>query len=179
MNLRIVKEEAVTPELDEAIRHGLVVCFPADAESFSHTRAWHGSAPAWSVILDHEGEVIGHVGVVDRVIKVGETALRVAGIQNVFLLPEFRGRGVSTPLMDKAMHEAAAQGFDLGMLFCVPALERVYSRAGWLSLGERETVRIDETGVEVPLPAKNVCLFFPLAHPSFPRGVIHLQGNDW
>jgi predicted acetyltransferase len=179
MILKVVKEEAVTPKLDEAIRRGLVRCFPWEAETFEQTRAWHGSAPAWSVILDHEGEIIGHVGVVDRVISVGGHELRVAGIQNVFILPEFRGRGVSTPLLDKAMQEATQQGFDLGMLFCVPELERVYERAGWLTLGMRETVRVDETGQEVPLPEKNIAMFYPLRQPSFPQGLIHLQGNDW
>jgi GNAT superfamily N-acetyltransferase len=179
MLLRIVPEEAVTPKLDAAIRRGLVCCFPEEAEAFAQTRAWHGSAPAWSVILEHEGEIIGHVGVVDRVISVGGHELRVAGIQNVFILPEFRGRGVSTPLLDKAMQEAAAQGCDLGLLFCVPELERVYERAGWRMLGVRETVRGDENGQEAPLPEKNICMFYPLRQPSFPRGLIHLQGNDW
>ena len=179
MNLKVVKEEDMTPALDAAIRRGLAVCFPEDAEAFSQTRAWHGSLAAWSVVLEHEGEVIAHAGVVDRTLRVGEREVRVAGVQNVYVLPEFRRRGLTSRLMEKAMTEAAARGFDVGLLFCVPELERVYLRSGWISLGPRETLRVDETGAEVPLPAKNIAMFHPLRQPNFPHGLIHLQGNDW
>lgn len=179
MRLRTIPEAEMTPALDAAIRHGLQICFPQDAEAFAQSRAWHGSAPSYSVVLEHEGEVIAHVGVVDRVITVGEHKLRVAGVQNVFVLPEFRRRGLTTALMEAAMREAAARGFDLGLLFCVPEIERVYSRSGWLKLDPRPVVRIDETGNEVELPAKNLAMFYPLRQPSFPQGRVHLGGNDW
>ena len=179
MRLKIVPEEQMTPKLDQAIRRGLVICFPEDAEVFSQTRAWHGSAPVWTVVLEHEGEVIAHVGVVERVIRVGARELRVAGVQSVFVLPEFRRRGLTTSLLEKAMQEAEARDLDLGLLFCLPELERVYVRSGWISLGRRPAVRADETGAEVPLPEKNICMFYPLRQLSFPQGPIHLQGNDW
>jgi GNAT superfamily N-acetyltransferase len=179
MRLRTVLEAEMTPELDAAIRRGLEVSFPEDAGIFSRTRAWHGSAPAFSIVLEHEGEVIAHVGVVDRVISAGGHALRVAGIQNVFVLPEFRRRGLTTALMEAAMREAAARDFDLGLLFCVPEIERVYSRSGWLTLDPRPTIRVDESGNEVEIPGKNIAMFYPLRQPSFPQGVLHLGGNDW
>jgi GNAT superfamily N-acetyltransferase len=179
MRLRIVPEEQMTPVLDAAIRHGLVICFPEDAEVFSQTRVWHGSAPAWSVVLEHDGEVIAHVGVVDRVITAGGHELRAAGIQNVFVLPEFRRRGLTTALMEAAMREAEARGFDLGLLFCLPDIERVYSRSGWLTLDPRPLVRVDENGNEVEIAVKNLAMFYPLRQPSFPQGVLNLGGNDW
>ena len=179
MRLRTVPEEEMTPELDVAIRRGLVISFPEDAEVFSQTRAWHGSAPAFSVVLEHEGEVIAHMGVVDRVISAGGHALRVAGIQNVFVLPEFRRRGLTTALMEAAMREAAARNFDLGLLFCAPEIQRVYSRSGWLALDPRPTLRVDENGNPVELPDKSLAMFYPLRQPSFPQGVLHLGGNDW
>lgn len=176
----IVEEKTMPLELDEKIRHGLVACFPADAEVFSRTRAWHGSAPAWSVLLLDAAHVVAHCGVVERSIRVGDVPLLIGGIQNVFVLPALRGQGLCDIVMRASMSEAMRRGYDCGLLFCTPALEKTYSRVGWKSLGdEREVTRIDESGDEVPIPEKNIAMYHALKRPEFPLGTIHLQGNDW
>ncbi len=48
---RTVDEQDMEPALDAAIRQILCICFPREAAVFSQTRAWHGSAPAFSVVL--------------------------------------------------------------------------------------------------------------------------------
>lgn len=175
---RAIDETAISPELDAAIRRNLCRSHPDGAETFQHTRSWHGSFPSYSVILEEGGEVVAHVGVVDRTIAVGGVPLRAAGVQNVFVVPEARGRGLSAVIMELSMREAAARGYDVGLLFCVHALEKVYAACGWINLGERETVRVED-GRELPIPGKNIAMFHPLAVKEFPGGLIHLRGNDW
>ena len=174
----VVDEAEMPPGLDERIRTGLCDCFPADRPVFSQTRAWHGSPPRYSIVLEEAGRVLAHAGIVERTIAVGGSPLRVAGVQNVFVLPEFRGRGLSGRVLQAAMDEACRRGFDCGLLFCVPALERLYIAIGWQALGPREIVRIEE-GRRLPLPGENVSLFYPLAVAVFPAGPIDLCGNDW
>jgi GNAT superfamily N-acetyltransferase len=178
MTPRIVDETQMPAALDAEIRRGLCVCFPPDVPIFSLSRAWHGSLPAYSVALDEGPVVLAHVGVVDRVIRVGQTPLRVAGVQNVYVLPEGRGRGLARAVMVEAMHEAGRRAFDTGLLFCVPKLEKVYADCGWQSLGPREVVRVED-GREIPIPAKNIAMFYALSVADFPDGLIHLCGNDW
>jgi GNAT superfamily N-acetyltransferase len=178
MTPRVVDESQMPAELDAEIRRGLCVCFPPDVPIFSVGRAWHGSAPVFSVVLDEGLQVLAHVGVVDRTIRVGQTSIRVAGVQNVYVLPEARGRGLARAVMVEAMNEAGRRGFDMGLLFCVPKLEKVYADCGWQSLGPRDVVRVED-GREIPIPAKNIAMFFPLTVAAFPDGLIHLCGNDW
>ena len=166
------------PRLDERIRAGLCIAFPPDVPVFRKTRAWHGSAPQYSVVVEDAARVAAHVGVVRRRIAVGGTPLGVAGVQNVFVLPEYRGKGLSRRVMRAAMTEAAHRGFDCGLLFCVPPLEKVYAPDGWQNLGRRQVVRVEE-GREVPIPDKNIAMFYPLRVAAFPEGLIHLGGNDW
>jgi GNAT superfamily N-acetyltransferase len=181
MTARIVNETEMPPALDARIREGLVACFPADAAVFCATRAWHGSAPAWSVVLEEpeSGTVTAHCGIVARTVSAGAASLHVAGIQNVFVLPSQRGRGLCDIVMRAAMDEAAARGYDCGLLFCVPELEKVYARCGWLLLPPEPVIRIDEVGNELPIPGKNIAMWHPLRAQSFPPGPIHLRGNDW
>jgi len=164
---------------DAAIRRGLCACFPNDREHFASHRDWHGSVPAWSVVLEEGTEVVAHAAVVDRVIDVGGLSVHVAGVLNVFVLPEWRGKWLVHRVMSAAMEEARRREFDCGLLFCVPALEKVYARTGWRTLSARRITRVDEEGRELPLPGDNLAMFHPLAMADFPAGDIHLRGNDW
>ena len=204
MEPMIVDESSMPPELDAAIRAGLCACFPKDREHFAAGRDWHGSRPAFSAVVqegvsvvasqtrqttasgqttapgaDSPAQVIAHAGVVDRVIEAGGVPLRVAGVQNVFVVPARRGTGLVHRVMKAAMAEAARRGLDCGLLFCSPALVKVYARTGWRPLPPAPITRVDAAGRELPLPAGNVAMFFPLARADFPPGDIHLRGNDW
>jgi len=177
--MKIIEESAMSDSLDQGIKAGLCRCFPADQKVFSKTRGWHGSMPAWSVIYEDAGTIVAHVGIVDRIIKAGNHPLRVAGIQNVFILPEYRGQGLADTILKVSMKAAGEKGFDAGLLYCLPVLGKIYTRCGWKLLPEENIIRIDETGVEQTLPDKNMAMFFPLKVSEFPAGTIHLQGNDW
>lgn len=179
MPYQVIDESAMPPAIDAAIRASLCVCFPDDRDIFSQSRAWHGSAASYSIVMEENGEVIAHVGIVDRTITAGETKVRVAGIQNVLVLPTQRGRGLCDTVMNAAMEEARKRDFDAGLLYCVPELEKVYARCGWTLLPKEEIVRIDETGQGQALPAKNIAMYYPLRVTDFPAGRIHLNGNDW
>lgn len=178
MKPKIVDECEMTPELDAAIRRSLCACFPADVAVFSETRRWHGSGPLFSAFIKDSGEVIAHVGVVDRMVRFGSSPARAAGIQNVFVLPSYRGRNLSDAVMLAAQEEARARGFDCGLLFCVPRLEKVYARMGWRVIAN-DVVRVDDDGLEKPIPGKNIGMFLPLSWPQAPPHTIHLGGNDW
>lgn len=175
---RIVDEQAMTPDLDARIRAGLCICFPKDRDTFSQSRAWHGSNPAFCAVVEEAGEVIAHVGVVDRTVRIADSPVRVAGVMNVFVLPSRRGLRLSDLATAAAMAEAAKRGFDLGLLFCTQPLVGVYSRMGWI-LADNPVVRV-EGGVEYPLPEGNFPMFLPLRQQAIPTGsIIHLCGNDW
>jgi len=160
MNITLVRERDVSRDLDKRIMESLCLCFPDDKETFSVTRAWHNTAPLWILYSDFNYSIISHIGVVDRNIRVGDQVVRIAGIQNVFVL-------------------AAEYGFDYGFLFCIPEIEKVYERCGWIKLPDTSILLTDESGKDGVLPGKNIAMYFPLKFSTFPAGDIHLQGNDW
>ena len=179
MRTRIVPEAQIDAALDSAIRAGLCESFPSDQATFSRTRAWHGSPPDWTVVLEDDSSVLAHVGVVERTVRVGDESLRVAGVQNVFVLPDFRGEGLCRLVMTTAMSEALRRQLDVGLLFCTESLVTIYSNLDWRRLDQRTILCTDSNGQEVPIPAKNLAMFFPLIRHDFPAGTIRLQGRDW
>lgn len=174
---RIVKR--MSPRLDKAVRKGLCQCFPADKDIFAKTRAWHGTLPAWSIVIEHKGRVIAHAGIVDRTVRIASGQLRAAGIQNVFVLHAYRGQGLVERIMAASMDEAESLGFDCGLLFCIPELARLYYKCGWIILPGISVIRIDDKGEEMPVPDKNITMYYPLLYKGIPHTTIHLQGNDW
>lgn len=178
-HVRIIDEQELAPDLEAAIRQTLVTCFPKDAEFFSRSRAWHGSSPAFSALVAEDERVIAHLGVVQRRITVGGSPVEVAGIQNACVLDEHRGQGFCRETLAAATTEARSRGVDFGLLFCVAELVPVYERCGWKQLLDQPVVRIDSDGVEKPLEEGNLPMWLPLGADDFPRGTVHLGGNDW
>ena len=177
--VQTIDESGLPPDIEASIRRMLAVCFPKDAPFFSQSRAWHGSAPSFSAVAVDGDRVIAHAGVVQRRITVGGVPLDVAGIQNVAVLPEHRGKGLCRRMLARAMDAAFRRGLDCGLLFCETQSVPLYARCGWRKLPDRPVVRVDSDGLEKPLPQGNLPMWCPLAKQSFPAGTVHLRGNDW
>ena len=171
-------EGDMTADLDARIKDCLCACFPPDRAVFSVTRAWHGTFPAWSLVEEEGGRVIGQIGIVLREIRAGGIPVMVAGIQNVAVLPDARGTGLGRRLMEAAMDAAAADGVAFGLLFCVPKLGPYYGAQGW-KVNPVEARMDFEGRLAVPIPGKNICMVRELAGPVFPSGDIDLRGADW
>lgn len=178
MEWRIIDEADMPEDIDAEIRRRLCTVFPHDVLVYTRTRAWHDSHPAFSVVLENDGNVLAHAAVVDRTVEIGGLPLRSAGVQNVFVAPEERGKALSDAVVGRAMDEARRRDFDIGLLFCKTTLEKLYAGMGWLGVGERRIVRV-EAGGELPLPENNRAMYLPLRRGSLPEGMLHLCGNDW
>jgi len=179
MKLRILKEEAIDGALNKKILGCLQKAFPDGVLNFKESRYWHGSVPAWTVLLEEENSIIAHVGIVERSITAGKETIRIAGLQNVCVAPEHRGKNLSNMVVKASMDEAMRLNIDFGLLFCIKQIEKIYACGGWKTLHERTVVRVEADGREISIPEKNIVMYYPLVKKNFPEGNIHLQGNDW
>ena len=175
----LIEETNMTPEIDQAIRDLLCICFPPDVEAFSKERPWNNVLPEYTIICEHNDKLVGQVGVVCREIICGGERCAVAGIQSMAVIPEMRGIGLAQTIMKASTTEAAQRGVRYGMLFCCETLARkFYSRMGWIRTCEKVTM-LNENGKSVELPDKNVAMYLPLTGESLPAGPIDLLGREW
>lgn len=176
--IKIVDERKMDPAVERLIRNLLCECFPADAGFFSTSRIWHGSAPEYSVLGYNADVLIAHVGIIVRNIIVGDTEARIAGIQNMAVSPGSRKSGIGLEIIEKAMAEARRRNIKFSVLFCVPALEKYYSKLGWHKI--ERSVWMDYDGKkDIDVLRKNICMVRSLAGTELPEGGIHLCGADW
>jgi hypothetical protein len=179
-HLRIIEEANIDTSLDAIIRRNLCLCFPWVADTFVNTRTWNQCTPSWTALIERGGDVIAHLVVVDRTIRVGETPVRVAGVGDVFVLHQFRGQGLVDRVLLGAMQEALQRRYDVGMLFCVPVLEKVYLRSGWITLDRQPAHFLDDKDQpQNRWTSQDMGMYYPLVLPSLPPGSIQLQGRVW
>jgi len=178
MRPRIVKETEITKKLNAAIGKTLAVCFPHHKDIYSKTHYSYDNKPVFSVIIEDGSNVIAYAGVIDRTIKVGGKKYRVAGVQNVCVLPKYRGWQLSDSVLKAAMQEANTQRFDFGLLFTQEKIKKVYARCGWLQIENRKFIRT-ENGVNIEMPTESIKMYYPFAVRNFPTGDVNLLGNKW
>ena len=76
------------------------------------TTGFTWAAPAHYAISEIGGELIGRLGIFDRVIEIADTSMRVGGIGGVITKPEWRQRGIARELLTRA---AAFMSGELGV----------------------------------------------------------------
>lgn len=194
MQTRIVKEmdlaiphgTEISEKLDIAIRKTLAVCFPHHKDEFSKAHYLNDNKPVFSVIIEDGDSVIAYVGVIDRTIKLGGRRYRVAGVQNVCVLPKYRGQRLSDGVLKAAMEEAHTRKFDFGLLFTQQNIKQVYARNGWIEIMYRKFTRTKtcpersrRNDANIEMPPESIKMYYPLAVKDFPTGDVDLLGNKW
>lgn len=180
MQIRLHDESQIDPATDAALRRILAACFPHNETQFSASRQWRGSVPLFTVVATDKTHGVACAVVIDRTIRIDGRPVRVAGVGNVCVLPDYRGGGVVDRVLLTAMEDAAGRGFEWGLLFCRPEIMKVYERTGWQSCMDRRFVRIDHaTGQPDEIPADHGKMFLRIGYRPLPPGDIDLQGDKW
>ncbi len=128
-----MSEARIDASLDAKIRAYLIEIFPHWAPIFRRRRAWHDAVPVFTVLAtDASDAVVGHVAVVERTIATEwNVRYEAASFQGVSVLPERRGRGLASRLLQTALDESRRRGFPFAILFCREPLVKFYERNGW------------------------------------------------
>jgi predicted GNAT family N-acyltransferase len=132
--------------------------------------------PEWYILGFRRGELITHVGVLRRIITVGQISLPVAGVCYLITEPENRNQGLASAVMREAvtfLKNELGQAF--GLLTCRSRLESFYARTGWRTVAG-PTIFAQPDGIRCcgGLTMVNECRGIP-----WPEGEINLGGLPW
>ena len=127
-------------------------------------------------MLEEDGRLVSHVGLVRHAVRAGGQAVDVAGVGGVVTVPEAQGRG----LAQRGMRHAAEffcheWGVEFGLLFCRDALVAFYERLGWQMVEAPVFVEQPDGPVESTI---NV-MVLPCDGRAWPAGEVRLESFPW
>ncbi len=181
LNFAIYNEEEITQELDARIRENLCVSFPHNAWYFKDARGWKGTFPTWSVIgLDSDDNPVVHCGVVERTVTIENKPYKAFGVQNVYVLEAYRGKGLARKMITLVEEEALQRNIGFGLLFARPHVAGLYTSLGWTQV-EAKVVLLDTVNKqEFTREFVHDALYYKAVHSEpLPSGTIHFNGLDW
>lgn len=130
----------------------------------------------WHFFVEDEDRVVSHVGVLEAVVRAGDTEVKVGGIGGVVSLPEVQGRGHIHAAMQRAAEFMRDElQVEFGMLFCLPRLVPFYARQGWQLL--EESVEFEQPSGPVISPFRSMVLSWD--GREWPAGKINVGGLPW
>ena len=108
-----IEEMRLTPADDRAIARLLLRAFDTEFDGRSYFKQRHHLR-----LIQREGhEVLGHMALCMRDIRVADTLVPIIGLAEVATDPDHRGRGIATALMAAAITEARASLAEYFLLF--------------------------------------------------------------
>jgi len=132
----------------------------------------------WLILVKRDGQIITHVGIVERIGAVNGQPVRLGGIGGVATRVEYRGRGLAQMAMEKAavfMRDELRVEF--GLLICGQPRVPYYSKLGWQSVPG--PMRFDQPQGKVTFDDSTKIMVLPCVKKDWPPGVIDLCGVPW
>lgn len=156
----------VPEKIEQSIVQGLMTCWPQHADRFiAEGKILNGNYPMYTFVMMHDDVVIAHCGLVEKEVEFTKTPYCVAGLQQTFVLPKYRGQNLTKILLDEFVRVARKHNFDFAMGFARDYVWKFHLNAGWSALDDY----INEQRPVYKL----------IALSELPAGSLQLNGKPW
>lgn len=118
MQIETIDEQNLTSADEQRIMQALQKAFSEGFEDRSFYQQRHNKR----FIVRHGEDIIGHMAVCYRAIRMNDQLVRIAGLAEVATDPDFRGQGIASKLMAKVLDYVQDTQADFFLLFGVRAM---------------------------------------------------------
>jgi len=132
--------------------------------------------PQWYILAFNNSELIGRVGIIDRLVLVADKQIRVGGISGVITKKEWRNNGVGNTLVTEAVKVIKDKlNASFGLLLCRQEVSGFYDKLGWNVNNFPTTFDQPEGKMIFPRRTMTYC-----GEGKFwPKGPVDLNGLPW
>lgn len=170
--IEVACENEIAAGTQRQLAHLLDLCFPDTFEA----RTYFKQLPHQRLIAKDGDTIVGQMGVDNRIIRVGDDVLKIAGIIDLSVLPNVQKTGVASRLLNAFEHRFQSVDF-----FALMADDpKFYQRHGyknlelanvkWLAIEDRTTLDVIENDMTQCFMDK------PVKRSDWPKGTIDMLG---
>ena len=120
-----------TSELEPSTVEALKRLFDAAFEGDFSPEDWEHARGGLHLLAERDGDVIGHVALVQRSLVCDRRPLRVGYVEGFAVHPRHQRRGVGSALMAR-LEQALLRSFEMGALSATESSASLYAQRGWL-----------------------------------------------
>ena len=132
----------------------------------------------WSVLARLDGQVVSHVGIVERIGTVEGQPVRLGGIGGVATLPDRRRHGYAEAALRTAAEFMRNElRVEFGLLICGDQMMPYYGKLGWQLV--EGPLMFDQPKGKVTFGDSTKIMILPCGTSDWPPGVIDLCGPPW
>ncbi len=166
-------DDDVDATLDRQLRELLSTCFTKPGDEIFAVHRYYRQMPQhrW-LVRDSAGVPIAHVAVHDKAIGTEAGEMPIAGVAEVCVHPDYRGRGLVKRMLVAAHEWMAGREYAFSVLFGNP---RVYGSSGYRSVTNDLRLTDLATGAVAVAPRDNA-MILPMKLSDWPDGEIDLHG---
>jgi aminoglycoside 2'-N-acetyltransferase I len=176
-----MREDAIAPMQQEAIRQLLIRAFASTAHRFATATYW-GAQPEFRLWMETPaGEIVAHLDCERRMVGVGDRDILIAGVGEVAVHPEWQRHGLGRRLLDEYRTILQTQTpVDFGYLNCLEEVAGFYTAVGWHRT-DQPSVRLHPDTAE-PTTWTGATMILPVREPLDrwpPDETVDLRGMSW
>jgi len=133
--------------------------------------------PQWRILVRRNGELVSHVGLLEREVQVGDLRVSVGGVCGVVTRPDRRGCGYAGRALRRAEDFMRGDvGLDFGMLTCKHEMKSFYTRCGWRASKHQAICQLPSGPGVID---GHVTMVLECSDVRWPPGSIDLLGTPW
>ena len=176
MSIEYIRDSNVDMYLDRSLRDLLCNCFTEPiAKVFRECRYFKEPPSHRWLIQSEDTQLIAHVALHEKVVTASHQQIRVGGIAEVCVHPEYRGQGLVRQLLAAVHDWLRSKDYSFSILSGYPC---VYTSSGYVSitnLYQEKTLDNDSVKLE-PVPLAIVC---QLLDNKWPDDRVYLLGKSF
>jgi GNAT superfamily N-acetyltransferase len=162
MTVQLIDEFKLNNSIKKQIIELLKVSFP---EENYNGRTYFKQLPHYRLLLKNKGKLMGQLGLDYRVMLLNEQPIRVLGVIDFAIFPEYQGQGLGTYLLSELDNIVKKHGGNIDFLLLVADKHHFYERCGytlikqkvkWLTLEEHINYGIQERTFDDCLMIKQI-----------------------
>jgi len=167
-----IPDETVNATDDRRLRRLLSPCFTKPEDYvFKEHRYFHESPAHRWVVRGPRRRIIANVVIHDKAVRVGRRRIRIGGVGDVCVHPDYRGRGYVRHMLAAVHAWLQAHDYPFAVLFGRP---EVYRSSGYASVKNVYCAE-PERGAR-PVWKQTPAMIIPLTDRPWPRGKVYLPG---
>lgn len=176
MKIEYLADSAVSEAENLELIDLLSTCFTGAHNEMFKSRRYYQEAPAHRMVIRNDAGVIkAHIAGHDKTISTESGKLRVLGIAEVAVHPNWRGKALSRKILAEFERWGAENGFAFSVLF---GDQELYGPQGYIAAKNPTQHVAMKTGTTLTVQFSNL-QYKKLGNSIWPKGEISLGGIIW